>query len=286
MSAISRSAAWMLVFLMSTDNALRAQSGGSGLQFGIVMRSVVETRLREFGGDNKQREATLKRQFADAGCDESHLSEQAVKGSKLPNLICILPGNSGRVVIVGAHYDHVDVGDGVVDNWSGASLLPSLYQALKMNGRSHTYIFIGFSDEEKGEIGSHFYAQHMSKDDVAATHAMVNMDTLGLGPTAVWESRSDKSLVEMLARVGHGLEMPLLAINVERVGSTDSEQFRARKIPSITIHTYTQEAVNAKILHSNKDNLSEIHLDDYYQNYRLVAAYLVALDSWLKESEH
>jgi len=178
----------------------------------------------------------------------------------------------------------VEVGDGVVDNWSGASLLPSLYQALKMNERSHTYIFIGFSDEEKGEIGSHFYAQQMSKDDVAATQAMVNMDTLGLGPAAVWESRSDRNLVEMLATLAHGLQMPeLRAINVERVGSTDSEQFRERRIPSITIHTYTQEAENARMLHSKKDNRSEIHLDDYYQTYRLVAAYLVALDNWLKE---
>ncbi len=60
-------------------------------------------------------------------------------------MICVLPGNSEKVIIVGAHFDHVSDGSGVVDNWSGASLLPSLYQALKDHPRKHTFIFIGFT---------------------------------------------------------------------------------------------------------------------------------------------
>jgi len=90
-----------------------------------------------------------------------------------PKCICVLPGSSGKVIIVGAHFDHVSEGDGVVDNWSGASLLPSPYQAVKNEPRKHTYIFIGFTDEEKGEVGSHSYAQRMTKEEVAATDAMV-----------------------------------------------------------------------------------------------------------------
>jgi hypothetical protein len=51
------------------------------LRYGSVKQEVVNARLKEYGGDNKQREATLKRLFEEAGCDEEHLSEQAVKGS-------------------------------------------------------------------------------------------------------------------------------------------------------------------------------------------------------------
>jgi Zn-dependent M28 family amino/carboxypeptidase len=69
----------------------------------------------------------------------------------------MLPGSSDQVIIVGAHFDRVPEGDGVVDNWSGASLLPSLYEAVKNEPRKHTYIFIGFTDEEQGEVGSRFY---------------------------------------------------------------------------------------------------------------------------------
>src|SRR5437660_870655 len=87
----------------------------------------------------------------------------------------LLPGSSDKVIIVGAHFDRVSEGDGVVDNWSGASLLPSLYEAVKIEPRKHTYIFIGFTDEEQGEVGSHFYARQMTRDQVAAADAMVNM---------------------------------------------------------------------------------------------------------------
>src|SRR5689334_8322176 len=110
------------------------------LRFSAVPRAVIETRLGEYGGASREREATLKRMFVDAGCGE-HLSEQRVHLSP-PNLICVLPGDSGRVIIVGAHFDHVRAGDGVADNWTGASLLPSLYEAIKVQPRRHTYIFV------------------------------------------------------------------------------------------------------------------------------------------------
>lgn len=249
------------------------------VRFNPVPREVVESRLKKYAGDNKQRETTLKELFADAGCDSQRLSEQPVKGSKLPNVVCLLPGSSNKVIIVGAHFDHVSQGDGVVDNWSGASLLPSLYEALKSEPRKHTFIFIGFTDEEKGEVGSHFYARQMTKEQVAATDAMVNMDTLGLAPTEVWASHSDKHLMAALALVAKQLNLTVTGVNVEQVGTTDSEQFAERKIPSVTIHSLTQSAWNARILHTSKDRLSAMRLDDYYQTYRLVAAYIAFLDA-------
>jgi Zn-dependent M28 family amino/carboxypeptidase len=204
-----------------------------------------------------------------------------VKGSKLPNVVCLLPGSSDKVIIVGAHFDHVPEGDGVVDNWSGASLLPSLYQATKIESRKHTYIFIGFTDEEKGEVGSRFYARQMTKEQVGATDAMVNMDTLGLAPTEVWASHSDKNMTGALVYIAKQLNIPVTAVNVDQIGSSDSVQFSERKIPSITIHSLTQETFDARILHTSKDKLSAMRLDDYYQTYKLLSAYLVFLDQVL-----
>ncbi|HEY5175826.1 MAG TPA: M28 family peptidase [Terriglobales bacterium] len=248
------------------------------VRYNLDSREVVEARLGKYGGNNQQREMTLRQMFSEAGCDEKHLSEQPVKGSKLPNVVCVLPGSSDKVIIVGAHFDRVSDGDGVVDNWSGASLLPSLYEAVRTEPRKHTYIFIGFTDEEKGEVGSRFYAQQMTKEQIAATDAMVNMDTLGLAPTEVWTSHSDKRLTGVLAYVAKQLDVPVTGVNVEQVGSTDSEQFSNRKVPSITIHSLTQKSWNANILHTSKDKLSVMRLDDYYQTYRLVGAYIAFLD--------
>jgi putative aminopeptidase FrvX len=267
-----RAAVWMLCFSPAAT--------AGDFHFALVSRETVEARLHKYTGTDQQREATLVQLFREVGCQDQHLSEQTVKGS-LPNVICVLPGTSGRSIIVGAHFDHVSAGDGVVDNWTGASLLPSLYQATKTEQRKHTFIFIGFTDEEKGEIGSRFYAHQMSKEEVAATDAMVNMDTLGLAPTEVWASHSDKNLTGALVYVAKQLSIPVTGVNVEAIGSTDSVQFSERKIPSITIHSLSQEAWNNHILHGPKDKLSAIKLDDYYQTYKLVSAYLVFIDQVL-----
>jgi Zn-dependent M28 family amino/carboxypeptidase len=248
------------------------------VRFSLVSREAVEARLRKYTGDNKQRGATLKQMFTEAGCEGQHISEQPVKGSKLPNVICLLPGSSDKAIIVGAHFDRVSAGDGVVDNWSGASLLPSLYEAVKIEPRKHTYIFIGFTDEEKGLVGSRFYVQQMTKEQVAATDAMVNMDTLGLAPSEVWATHSDKRLIGALASIAKQLNVPITGVNVDQIGSSDAESFAERKIPRITVHSLTQETWNAAILHTSKDKLSAIRLDDYYQTYRLLAAYIAYLD--------
>jgi putative aminopeptidase FrvX len=248
------------------------------LHYSLAARQLVEDRLKKYGGNDTQREVSLKQLFADAGCDNEHLSEQPVKGSKLPNVICVLPGTSDQTIVVGAHFDHVAAGDGVVDNWSGAALLPSLYEAVKGVPRRHTYIFIGFTDEERGEVGSRFYVKRLTPEEVAAIKAMVCLDTLGLGMTNVWAHRSDKQLTDVLAYTAQTLHIPLQAVNVDEVGSTDSQQFVARKIPSITIHTLTQQTWNEHILHGLKDRISAVRMDDYYQTYHLVSVYLVLLD--------
>jgi hypothetical protein len=256
---------------------------GEGLRFSLLQRSVVEERLKSFSRDDTEREEILKKAFLEAGCGD-HLSENPVKHVKQPNLICILPGQSPEVVFVGAHFDHVNEGQGVADNWSGAALLPSLYQGLRGTPRQYTYVFIAFTGEERGELGSEAYVKNMTKQQVALSRAMVNLDTLGLGPTKVWLSHSDKRLPSLLNRLANAMKLPLGAVNVDGVGSSDSEQFAKRKIPRITVHSITQETL--PILHSSRDTLQSIHLDDYYATYQLLAGYLVLLDNQLsKESD-
>lgn len=264
--------------VLSVAHALSAKT----FEFVPVSREVIQARLSRYAGKNQQRQATLKDLFREAGCDVPQLTEQSAKGSKIPNVICILPGSSDKSVIVGAHFDRVSYGDGVVDNWSGASLLPSLFEALKSQPRQHTYVFIGFTDEEQGLVGSRAYVQAMTNEQVASTDAMVNLDTLGLAPTEVWASHADPRLFSGISAVAKGLNLSLSGVNVEEVGMTDSEPFAKRKIPSITLHSLTQKAWDAGVLHTSKDKLSAVRFDDYYQSYRLVTAFLVLLDGFDK----
>ena len=255
------------------------------IRYNPVPQQVIESRLQKYVGSDKQREETLRQMFLQAGCDDQHLSQQPVKGSKLSNLICVLPGSTNRVLIVGAHFDHVPAGDGVVDNWSGAALLPSIYEALKGEPRKHTYMFIGFADEERGEVGSRYYVRTMNAEQVAATDAMVNMDTLGLAPTEIWSSHADDKLIAAIGLVSSLMKLPVSTVNVDQIASSDSVQFSERKIPSITIHSLTQESWDARILHTSKDRISAIHVDDYYQTYRLVSAYVAYLDRFSAASD-
>ena len=270
-----------ITLLLSLVLALPAPAVGGDLIFSVMPREIVEGRLKSFSRNDSEREAILKTMFTGAGCSE-HISEFQVKHVKQPDLICVLPGESQSTIFVGAHFDHVDAGDGVVDNWSGASLLPSLYEGLKSKPVRHTFVFISFSGEELGELGSEAYVKSMSNDDVARSVAMINLDTLGLGPTAVWLSHADPNLARKLAGVAHALQLPISGVNVERVGSSDSEQFARRKVPRITIHSLTQKTL--PILHSSRDKLAAMQLDDYYSSYRLLAAYLVYLDGSLEQS--
>ena len=254
------------------------------LRFVLMSREVVEQRLQSYKGNDSRREAALKTMFESSGCRGNNLVEQVVKGLKQPNLICVLPGSADSTIVVGAHFDHVDAGDGVVDNWTGASMLPSLYQSLENQPqRRHTFLFVAFSGEEQGLVGSQFYIESLASPELAKIRAMVNMDTLGLGPTEVWASRSDPGLVRALNGLAHALNLPLTGVNVDNVGKSDEEFFVQRKIRTITVHSLTQETI--PILHSPKDNYAAIHLSDYYDTYRLLAGYLVLLDEKLATDE-
>lgn len=235
-------------------------------------------RLQKAERSNPEREKELKMLFAEAGCKD--VSEEHVP-RRLPNVVCVLQGETDSTIIVGAHFDKVDAGNGVVDNWSGASLLCSLFQSLASQARRHTFIFVGFSSEEDGLVGSKYYVLHMTPEERAKTDAMVNMDSLGLSPTKIWVSHSDTTLVSDLAMVAKQFNLPVEGLDVEEVGTSDSESFARRKIPRITIHSVTQDTL--PILHSARDNMEAIKPKDYYDSYKLIAAYLVYLDSNLRK---
>jgi Iap family predicted aminopeptidase len=261
-----------LFLLLVSGAALSAQV----VRFQAVDRNVVETRLNSYVRKNDAREPALRRLFESAGC--GNITEPKVGGVKYPNLVCTMPGETSSVIVVGAHYDLEEAGAGVVDNWSGASLLPSLFEGLKSVSRKHTFVFVGFSGEEKGMLGSRSYVRDWKKTR-EPIQAMVNLDTLGLAESEVWVSRADKSLVDLMSMAAATIQLPVSAVNVEQVGSTDSESFRAEKIPAITIHSLTNETLS--ILHSNKDTIDAIKMDEYYRTYRLVLVYLALLDEKL-----
>ena len=242
------------------------------LRFIALRREVIVQRLHACPRKNADREAQIQDYLTQSGCSGTALALDQPKHSSLGNVVCTLPGSSPQQIVVGAHFDHVSAGMGAIDNWSGASLLPSLYEALASHPRKHTFVFIAFYGEEDGLVGSSHYVHELGKEKLAQIDAMVNMDSLGTGPTEVWVSHADPRLINMALMISRSLNLPLSGMNVERVGSTDSESFREKKVPTICFHALTQATL--PLLHSSQDQLSKINEDDYYASYRLIAAYL------------
>ncbi len=88
-------------------------------------------------------------------------------------------------------------------------MLASLFQSLTDSPRKHTFVFVGFTGEEEGLVGSAFYVKHLAKDQLANIEAMINLDTLGLSSTEVWVSQSDPLLVNRLAAIARSLKLPI-----------------------------------------------------------------------------
>jgi len=149
-----------------------------------LKEGVLEERLRLASPKNPERYRRLKELFAKSGCDSGTLREQKVGGSNEPNMICGLPASEGqgRKILVGAHFDSVG-GDGIIDNWSGAVLLPTLYEFAGRAQRRHGFEFIAFAGEEKGLLGSRAYLRTIPKTERSQIAAVIIMDSLGLTPT-------------------------------------------------------------------------------------------------------
>jgi Peptidase family M28 len=271
---------WVLTALIIC--AACAVCASAQARFRLADRSVIEAHLKSFSTKNSEREVTIRKWFAESGCKDSNLSEEPLERKLPPNVICVLPGETREVIVVGAHTDHVDsFGDGVVDNWTGASLLPSLLYSLSGQPRRHTFVFVGFAAEEEGLVGSEYYAEHLTPEQRTRVEAMVNMDSLGLTPTKVWATHADKALLDALASVASTSGLPIATVNVEGLGTADSESFARYRIPRITLHSVTPETW--PILHSERDQLNAVKMKDYYDSYHLIAAYLAYLDGTLRK---
>jgi hypothetical protein len=228
---------------------------------------------------NQQRAARLKAMFAASGCNDGWLSEQKLADADAPNIICRLPGESGRTIVVGAHYESASSAQRPADNWRAATLLPSLFESLRARPRHHTIVFVAFADHGNEPAGAEFFAAHLDRAELDRVDAMVNLDALGFSPTKVWTSHSDKDLVHALVVTMYALKLAGSQIDIEAAGATDSQPFAARNVPQITIHSMTHAHLEGEIAR-------QFRPDNFYDTYRLICGYVAFLDGTLKPRAH
>ena len=111
------------------------------------------------------------------------------------NLHLVIPGRVPSRLIVGAHLDSWDLGQGAMDNGIGVAQLHALASALRGATPHHTVELIWFNGEEQGLHGSRHAAGRLGDTPVVA---MLNLDMVG-SPVAV-NALGDDSLVPVLER--------------------------------------------------------------------------------------
>jgi hypothetical protein len=104
----------------------------------------------------------------------------------LKNIICKKPGSTNNTVMISAHYDSrmEDINNstarapGADDNASGVSALLEIARILSNVSLNHSIIFVLFSGEEQGKLGSTYYADYVHKTDVDLD-LLINLDMIG-----------------------------------------------------------------------------------------------------------
>ncbi|HSS21995.1 MAG TPA: M20/M25/M40 family metallo-hydrolase [Pyrinomonadaceae bacterium] len=225
------------------------------------------------------------------------------------NVVGILDGSDPvlkkEVIVIGAHYDHLghggegslapregEIHHGADDNASGTAGMLELARifAAQLPRPKRTLVFIAFSGEEEGLLGSNYYVNHPILP-LANTVAMINMDMIGrmkdnklivggVGTAPEWRSLVEKTNLGFTPYVLGTLGSPsasavaavmnaapprtdtdkkpqfVLTLNEDGFGPSDHSSFYAKQIPVLFFWTGTHEDY-----HKPSDTADKINYD-------------------------
>lgn len=216
------------------------------------------------------------------------LKQQSVETS---NVIGQIDNGAPLTIIIGAHYDHLGMGgessldasgkpaihNGADDNASGVAGIIELARNILHNRndfKQYNYLFIAFSGEEKGLLGSAFYTEKMHNLPETVNY-MFNLDMVGrlrenslavngVGTSPVWQ------------KLVKNVECGRLKIKTSNsgVGPSDQTNFYYQKIPVLFFFTGTHMDY-----HKPSDDVEKINFEGEAQ----VLEYILNL---IKETQH
>lgn len=164
---------------------------------------------------------------------------------RIANVVAFLPGQTDEVIIIGAHYDHLGLGDksslapsqvgqihnGADDNASGTAGLLQLAHDLVNTPRRRGLLFIAFAAEEMGLLGSQYYTEHPTRP-LEKTIAMINMDMIGRsqGRLIIGGVGTATEFKTILDKLQEGTPLEFDYAQTPR-GASDHLSFSRKKIP-------------------------------------------------------
>jgi len=221
-----------------------------------------------------------------AGNDKGYEHKFSIPGRICRNVCGLVTGTSSTLkkeyVVLGAHFDHVGMGmrgsrgrsgeihNGADDNASGTSSLLELMEAFAKKPAKRSILFLFFSAEEKGLLGSKAWCQRPTRP-LGRIAAMLNMDMVGRS--------KDNYLFIGGINTGLGFEKLIrkendpFGFNLELHGGgkapSDNASFYAKDVPVLFFFTAEHDEY-----HTQDDDVVLINTTDQARITRL--AYRVA----------
>ncbi len=224
---------------------------------------------------NRTREREVVRMFKEAGASAQDVRLQEV-GPGEHNIFVVKPGRTNRVIVVSAHHDKVGPGGGVIDNWTGTTMVANLFQTLGGIDTEASYVFMVFAGEEQQVRGSKAFVSSLSRDERYRVDAVVNLDSLAVDGILAWYEGSDNRLIrrahEAASGAGESLEIWHSVSDL-----ADSAPFLDEDIAAITIAGITKERA-PKVINSAADTIERFDPDLQARTYGVVLRLLRSLD--------
>jgi peroxiredoxin len=273
------------------DELVTLSYGGGTKDAGIpsfhLKRLIVEELLKSLGKDLKEIQTKIDKEFKPEsfvmeGVRVKAFADVVRERKPARNVVGYIEGkNSHETIVVGAHYDHLGFGgegslepdrhephNGADDNASGTAGLLELAEAfaLQKDQLKKSIIFVAFTGEEIGLLGSNHYVNN-SPVPLEETITMVNMDMIGrpknnrLMVSGVETGKGLKSKIKKLNRKARFN----IAYHDDGWGPSDHTPFNAKKIPVLFFFTGAHEDY-----HRTSDDWEKIQYRDIERVTRLV----------------
>lgn len=197
------------------------------------------------------------------------------------NVIGFIDNKAENTIVIGAHYDHLGFGgegslfrdeekaihNGADDNASGVALMLNLAGKLKNTNTSNNYLFMAFSGEEMGLLGSNYFTKNTTID-ASKINYMINMDMVGRmkadSTLAVYGVGTSPMFKQTLTANNDSFK---LVENESGVGPSDHTSFYLIDIPVLHFFTGQHEDYHKPGDDSEKLNYDGMNLiSDYIFN--------------------
>jgi Zn-dependent M28 family amino/carboxypeptidase len=200
-----------------------------------------------------------------------------IRGSEKPD----------EFVVLGAHLDSWDLGQGTTDNGTGTCVVLETARAIMKSGvrPKRTIRFILFTGEEQGLHGSRAYV-NAHKDEMARTSLAIVHDT-GTGRVVAIGTQQHDNLKPIFERELRSLTaLGVKEINTRGMSGSDHQSFDAVGVPGVM---FQQDPAEYRFTHhSQSDTLDKARPEDLVQGAQVMAVMAVRfanLDSLLPHHE-